>query len=334
MRAYVLESYRNGGQQRWAEVAEPHVSDGQVLVDIRSAGVNPLDRMIADGTFRHLIRYRLPQVMGQEFAGIVTAVGAGVSGYQVGDRVFGRPDVRRPGTFADRIAVDVADIAPMPDGLTFAEAAGLPLVLLTAAQAFTETVRVTPGDKVFIQGGTGGLGSMAVQVAAYLGATVATTVSSPSKDLARQLGAEVVIDYHTERYEDVLRDYDVVLDTLGGGETVRAMSVLRPGGTLISVVGPPDPGFARDLGRPLLAPVMRLLSARVRRAAGKRGLVYRFLFMRANGRQLADYTPAVESGRIRPVIGHTVGIGDLTDALGLSASGHSRPGKIVVVAGE
>ncbi|WPF66722.1 MULTISPECIES: NADP-dependent oxidoreductase [unclassified Corynebacterium] len=218
----------------------------------------------------------------------------------------------------------------MPNNLTFAEAASLPLVLLTAIQAFTEKVQIRPGDKVFIQGGAGGAGSIAVQVSKYLGATVATTVSTKNVELARQLGADVVVDYRTQRYEDHVRDYDVVLDTLGKGETVRSMSVLRPGGTVVSLAGDPDADFARQVGRPFLVPVMWALGAKVRREAKKRGVNYRFLFMRAHGGQLADYSAAIEAGKIKPLVGHIFPFAELEEALKLSASGKSNPGKIVV----
>ncbi|SHE24718.1 Hypothetical protein ACGLYG10_0927 [Actinomyces glycerinitolerans] len=330
MKAYALTSYRNGGTLEWLDVAEPPAGRGQVVVGVRAAGLNPLDRMIAAGQFRQLIGYRLPQVLGQELAGVVTEVGPGVEDFAVGDYVFGRPAINRIGTFTRAIAVDAADLAPMPAGLGFTEAASLPLVLLTAAQAFMEKARVKPGDKVFIQGGTGGLGSIAIQVAKHLGATVATTVSTKNVDLARELGADVVVDYRTQRYEDHVQDYDVVLDTLGKDETLRSMQVLRPGGTMVSVVGTPDPEFAAQLGKPILKPVMWLMSRKVRRAAKQQGAEYKFLFMRADGGRLAQLAPAIEDGSIKPLVGHTFRLDELEQAMELSASGRARPGKIVV----
>ncbi|NDR53515.1 MULTISPECIES: NADP-dependent oxidoreductase [unclassified Actinomyces] len=333
MKAYALTSYRNGGTLEWIEVPEPVAGPGQVVVDIRAAGLNPLDRMIAAGQFRQLISYRLPQVLGQELAGVVTEVGPGVENFTVGDHVFGRPGINRIGTFTQSIAVDADDLAPMPAELGFAEAASLPLVLLTAAQAFMEKARVKPGDKVFIQGGTGGLGSIAIQLAKHLGATVATTVSTKNVDLARELGADVVVDYRTQRYEDHVKDYDVVLDTLGKEETLRSMKVLRPGGTMVSVVGAPDSEFAAQLGKPILKPVMWMMSRGVRRAAKRQGVAYKFLFMRADGSRLAQLTPAIEDGSIKPLVGHTFELGELEQAMELSASGKAAPGKIVVEGG-
>ncbi|RJF40931.1 NADP-dependent oxidoreductase [Actinomyces sp. 2119] len=332
MKAYALTSYRDGGTLEWLDVPRPTAGADQVVVEVRAAGLNPLDRMVAAGQFRQLIPYRLPLVLGQELAGVVTEVGPKVHDVAVGDRVFARPDINRIGTFTEAIAVDVADTAPMPAGLSFAEAASLPLVLLTAVQAFTEKAQVRPGDKVFVQGGTGGLGSVAVQVAKHLGATVATTVSTSNVELARSLGADVVVDYRTQRYEDHVKDYDVVLDTLGRDETLRSMKVLRSGGTMVSVAGAPDPELAAQLGRPLLGPVMWLMSRRARRAARAQDAMYRFLFMRADGSQLARLTPAIEAGSIRPLVGHTFELGQLEQAMALLASGKANPGKIVVEA--
>lgn len=330
MKAYALTSYKNEGTMQWVGREVPQPGPRQVQVRVQAAGLNPLDRMIAGGQFKRLLSYRLPQVMGQEFAGVITQVGPGVSQYSVGDAVFGRPAIDRIGTFAEYLVADAADIAPAPRGLAPEEAASLPLVLLTAIQAFTEKARVKPGDKVFIQGGSGGLGSVAVQVAKHLGATVATTVSTPNVEVARRLGADVVVDYRTQRYEDHVRDYDVVLDTLGGEETVRSMGVLRRGGSMVSVVGAPDADFARELGKPFLIPVMWALGAKVQREARKRGIGYRFLFMRASGQQLADATPAIESGEISPLVGSVLPFARLEEALEASAAGKGGPGKIVV----
>lgn len=222
----------------------------------------------------------------------------------------------------------------MPTNLSMVEAASLPLVLLTAIQAFTEKTKVGPGTKVFIQGGTGGLGSVAIQVAKKLGATVATTVSTKNVETAKALGTDVVVDYRTQRYEDFVSGYDVVLDTLGKAETIRSMKVLRPGGTLVTVVGAPEKSFAKQLGKPFLAPVMQLLSRKERKAAKQAGVEYSFLFMRANGSQLAEWTPAIEAGEVKPLIGETFAFDQLPEVLAQMAAGKSKPGKTVVTVSE
>lgn len=332
MKALALTAYKQPPQ--WIDIPQPVPGVNQVVVKIAATAINPLDNMIVNGEFRQLFPYKLPQPLGNEFAGTVTAVGAGTTQFVIGDEVFARPDINRIGSFAEYIVVDESDLAAKPSNLSMEEAASLPLVLLTAIQAFTEKSTVRPGTKVFIQGGTGGLGSIAIQVAKHLGATVATTVSTANVELAAKLGADIVIDYRTQNYEDHLSDFDVVLDTLGGNETTRAMKVLAPGGTLISVVAAPDPSFAQQLGKPFLRPVMWWLSRRQRKAAKAAGVNYRFLFMRASGEQLAAYIPAIESGAIQPLIGHTYQFEQLPEALQLSQSGRSNPGKIVVTVGE
>ena len=332
MKALALTAYKQPPQ--WIDIPQPVPGVNQVVVKIAATAINPLDNMIVNGEFRQLFPYKLPQPLGNEFAGTVTAVGAGTTQFVIGDEVFARPDINRIGSFAEYIVVDESDLAAKPSNLSMEEAASLPLVLLTAIQAFTEKSTVRPGIKVFIQGGTGGLGSIAIQVAKHLGATVATTVSTANVELAAKLGADIVIDYRTQNYEDHLSDFDVVLDTLGGNETTRAMKVLAPGGTLISVVAAPDPSFAQQLGKPFLRPVMWWLSRRQRKAAKAAGVNYRFLFMRASGEQLAAYIPAIESGAIQPLIGHTYQFEQLPEALQLSQSGRSNPGKIVVTVGE
>ncbi|WP_206222257.1 NADP-dependent oxidoreductase [Schaalia sp. ZJ1691] len=330
MKAYAITSYTQAADMAWIDAPVPHVKDNEVLVRVTATGVNPLDRMIAQGTFAQLLSYRFPQILGNEFAGIVEAVGPGTTQYAVGDRVFGRPDILSIGTFAPYIAVDQDDLSPTPSNLSDTEAASLPLVLLTSIQAMTEKTHITPGDKVFIQGGAGGLGSIAIQVAKHLGATVATTVSTKNIEVVRRLGADVIVDYTTQKYEDAVKDYDLVLDTLGGSETLRSMNVLRPGGTLVSVAGTPEPSFAKQLRKPWLAPIMWMMSRKIRHAARQRGITYSFLFMRANGHQLRAFLPAVESGQIHPVIGHVFPFDDIDKAIATQASGSSQPGKIVV----
>lgn len=330
MRAYGISGYQRDASLNWLEVPQPAAGPGEVLVRIRSTALNPLDLKIARGELKQLFGYSLPQPLGQEFAGDIIAVGEGVTGFKPGDAVFARPGMQAIGAFAEQIAVPAADVAPLPAGLSYAEAASLPLVLLTAIQAFTEQVQLKPGDRVFIQGGSGGLGSVAIQVAKHFGAHVATTVSTRNVELVKQLGADQVIDYRAERYDEQLRDYDVVLDTLGGAETQRAMRVLRPGGTLVSVSGAPDGSVAQVAKKPLLRPLLQLLSLRERRAAKRLGVNYRFLFMTENGRQLCDFSEALSSGAIKPVIGHTFSFEQLPEAFALLASGKSNPGKIVI----
>jgi NADPH:quinone reductase-like Zn-dependent oxidoreductase len=300
-----------------------------VLVRILAAGVNPLDAKIMAGEFKLFLPYKPPFVLGHDLAGVVERVGPKVQKSAPGYEVYARPDTERIGTFAELIAIDEGDLALKPAGLTMAEAASLPLVALTAWQALVEKANLRPGQKVLIHAGSGGVGTIAIQLAKYLGAYVATTTSTPNVDWVRDLGADLVVDYRKDDFAQLLRDVDVVLDPLGGENLDKSLRVLRPGGLAIGIGGPPDPAFARQLGKPLLAPVMALLSGKVRRAARKRRVRYSFLFMRANGDQLQEITGLVDAGAIHPVVDRIFAFDYTEAALDYVDSGRAK-GKVVV----
>lgn len=330
MKAFTLTRYGDPEGLRFMEIPEPSPEEGEVIVRVKAAGYNPIDHLVADGDLRLLLPYRLPQVLGHEFSGVIEALGPGVTGFAVGDEVIGRPDMGHIGSFAPLIAARAIDLARKPNNLSHVEAGSMPLTLLTAVQAFTEVTNVGPGSKVFIQGGTGGVGSVSIQVAKHLGATVATTVSGRNRELAKELGADVVIDYRKEHYAQVLKDYDLVLDTRGGSEAIRSMEVLRPGGMLISLVGPPTAHVAQQLDKPLLRPFMHLLSWRTRRTARQTGVNYRFLFMHESGKQLAEWLPLIENGTIRPVVGTVLPFERVREAFAPPANAARTPGKTVI----
>ena len=230
-------------------------------------------------------------------------VGSGVQQFKAGDEVYARTDDFRIGTFAELVPVKEASLALKPKGLTMEEAASIPLVALTAWQVLVAKANLQPGQKVFIQAGSGGVGTFAIQLAKHLGATVATTTSAANVDLVKSLGADVVVDYRTQDFEDVLRDYDVVLNSQDGKTLDKSLRVLKSGGKLISISGPPDPEFGKDSGAPWFVKlVMLMLSSGVRRKAKRRGVSFSFLFMKANGSQLREITPLLDAGVIRPVV--------------------------------
>src|SRR3954454_3870276 len=241
MKAFVVEHYGKDGL-RAAEVPEPEVGDGDVLVKVSATSVNPLDKMIRNGEFKQLLKYRTPFVLGHDVAGVVAKLGAAVRDLQVGDEVYARPRDLRIGTFAEYIAIDQDDVARKPASLTLHEAAAVPLVSLAAWQALVDHAQVKPGQKVLVHAGSGGLGSTVIQLAKHLGATVATTASGQNAELVRSLGADVVVDYKKEDFADVLSGYDVVLDSLGGDNLEKSLTVIKPGGQAIGVAGPPDSG--------------------------------------------------------------------------------------------
>ncbi|GAB4067773.1 NADP-dependent oxidoreductase [Ancylobacter sonchi] len=330
MKAFILDKYNKSGALRFGDRPEPELGDEDVLVDIHAAGLNPLDSKIRDGAFKPLLPYRPPFILGHDMAGRVLRVGAKVRRFQAGDEVYARPRDGRVGTLAERIAVHEDDLALKPTNLTMEEAASIPLVGLTAWQALVDRAGLRKGQKILIHAGSGGVGTFAIQLAKHLGATVATTTSTANVDLVRSLGADVVIDYKTQHFEKVLTGYDVVLNSLDSDTLQKSLSVLKPGGKLISISGPPDPDFARQKRLNWgLRQLMRLLSFGIRRKAKGRGLAYSFLFMRADGGQLSQITALIEAGAIRPIMDQVFPFKATNEALAYLDTGRSK-GKVVV----
>ena len=330
MKVFLIDRYGGADRVRSSEIPEPPMREDDVLVEIHAAGVNPLDSKIRNGEFKLLLPYRLPLILGNEFSGVVVRVGSRVRRFKPGDEVYGRPDKSRIGTFAQTIAVSEQDVAIKPGNLTMVEAASIPLVGLTAWQALVEIAQLKKGQKVLIHAGSGGVGTFAIQLAKHLGATVATTTSTANVDLVKRLGADIVIDYKKEPFDAALRDYDVVLNSLDSETLAKSVRVLKPGGKLISISGPPDPAFAKQLGsNRALAFVMRLLSFRIRRQARRCGVHYSFLFMRPSGDQLRQIGALVESGVIRPVIDKVFAFESTKQAMSHVESGRAK-GKVVV----
>ena len=329
MKAYIVDKYGKNSSLRAGEVPNPVVGDHDVLVEIHASGVNPLDAKIKNGEFKLVLPYKPPFVLGNDLAGVVIQVGRTVRRFAPGDEVYARPDKDRIGTFAQLIAVSEDDLAIKPASLSMAEAASLPLVALTAWQALVEKANVQPGQKVLVHAGSGGVGSIAIQLAKHLGAYVATTTSTNNVDWVRDLGADLVIDYRTQDFATVVRSYDMVLDSLGGETLQKSLQVVRPGGLVIGLGGPPDPAFARQLGKPLLRPVLALLSHKIRSKARRSNVTYSFLFMRADGAQLSEISALVDAGTIRPIVDRVFDFADTVAALDYVGTGRAK-GKVVV----
>ncbi len=328
MKAFIVDRYK--GELRFGEMPDPEIRDHDVLVQIYAAGVNPLDSKIRDGEFKLILPYRLPLILGNELAGVVVRVGSRVVQFKPGDEVYARPDKDRIGTFAEFIAMNEDNVAMKPKTLTMAEAASIPLVGLTGWQVLIERANLKKGQKVLIHAGSGGVGTFAIQLAKHVGATAATTTSTANVDLVKSLGADIVIDYKKEDFENVLHDYDVVLNSLGKDTLEKSLQVLKPGGRLISISGPPDPDFAKNLGSGwMLRLVMRLLSYGIRKKAKRRGVDYSFLFMRANGDQLREIASLVDEGIIRPVVERVFPFAATPEALAYLERGRAK-GKVVV----
>ncbi|MBK6514688.1 MAG: NADP-dependent oxidoreductase [Polyangiaceae bacterium] len=328
MRAFVVESYGKDGL-RAADVPEPIVGPRDALVRVCAASINPLDKMVRNGEFKQLLKYRRPFALGHDVAGVVTRVGAEVTDFKVGDEIYARPRDGSIGTFAAYIAIDQDDLALKPKTLTMEEAAAVPLVALAAWQALVERAQVKPGQRVLIHAGAGGLGATVVQVAKHLGAFVATTVRTSDVEKVRGLGADEVIDYTKENFAERLSGYDLVLDSLGGDNLAKSLTVLKPGGLAISVVGPPDPAFAAQLGQPLLKPVMWFLSRKVRAQAKALGVRYSFFFMRASGAALKSLASLYDAGILRPTVDRTFPFDETLEAMAYVEAGRAK-GKVVI----
>jgi alcohol dehydrogenase len=309
---------------------DPEVRDDDVLIQIHAASVNPVDYKIRDGAFKFILPYRFPLILGNDLAGVVVRVGSQVRRFKPGDEVYARPDKDRIGAFAELISIREDSVALKPKRLTMEEAASVPLVGLTAWQALIERANLKKGQKVLIHAGSGGVGTFAIQLARHLGATVATTTSTANLEWVARLGADIVIDYKNDDFETIVRDYDMVLDTLGGMTLEKSLRVLKPGGKLIGIAGPPDPEFAKAIGSSWFLKLgMRILSSRIRRKARRRHVTYSFLFMRASGDQLREIAALIDSGAIRPVVDRVFPFESTKEAVAYVEKGRAN-GKVVV----
>ena len=330
MKAFVINKYGKAEKLHLTEVSRPVISENEVLVEIHAAGLNLLDSKIKAGEFKLFLPYKLPLALGHDLAGVVVEAGRAVTKFKVGDEVYARPADFRIGTFAQYIALNEADAALKPGNISMVEAASLPLVALTVWQAFVEKAQLESGQKVFIQAGSGGVGTIAIQLAKHLGLHVATTTSSKNASMVKSLGADVVIDYKTVDFEDVLKDYNFVLNSQDTGTLKKSINILQEGGQVVSISGPPTAEFARQAGLSwFFKIVLSLISLGVRRKACKRHIRYSFLFMQASGRQLEQITRLVESGVIKPVVDKVYPFLQTDQALQYLESGRAK-GKVVV----
>ena len=330
MKAFVVNRYGKKEKLQLTSVTEPTVGRKDVLVQIFATGVNLLDSKIRDGEFKIFLPYKPSFTLGHDVAGVVVKIGSDVKQFKVGDEVYARPSDHRIGTFAEFISMNESDVALKPKNLTMEEAASIPLVGLTAWQALVEKANLKKGQKVFIQAGSGGVGTFAIQLAKHLGATVATTTSTANIDLVKSLGADIVIDYKKEDFETKLKDYDVVLNSQDSKTLEKSLRVLKTGGKLISISGPPDPNFGEEIKAPwFLKLIFKIISSSVRTKAKQLNVNFSFLFMKANGHQLSEITKLIESGVIRPVMDKVFPFEQTNEALSYVESGRAK-GKVVI----
>lgn len=330
MKAFIVNRYGKKEKLQSAEIAEPVLRANDVLVQIHAAGINLLDSKIRNGEFKLILPYKPPFTLGHDVAGIVVKVGLGVTQFKTGDEVYARPADHRIGTFAELIAINENDVARKPKNLSMEEAASIPLVGLTAWQALIEKANLKKGQKVFIQAGSGGVGTFAIQLAKHLGATVATTTSTANINLVKSLGADIVIDYKKDDFETILKDYDVVLNSQDTKTLEKSLRILKPGGKLISISGPPDPAFAEEISATWFVKlIIRLLSAGVRKKAKRYKVGFSFLFMKAEGNQLSQITSLIDAGVIKPVMDRAFPFEQINEAMAYVETGRAK-GKVVI----
>lgn len=302
----------------------------EILVQVHAVGLNPIDNMIPTGMFKPVLQFQLPATIGSDLAGVVTQVGSQVSRFKVGDAVFASIFDTGKGALAEFAVVPESAAALKPANLDFVEAASIPMVGLTSWQALKERADIQPGQKVFIPAGSGGIGTFAIQLAKYFGATVATTTSSKNLALVKSLGADQVVDYTREEFDKVLKGYDLVLGTVRGDAIEKSVGILKPGSKIVSLVGPLDKAFAgtRRLSF-ILKFVFGLMSRKIIALSKKRFVSYSFLFVRPDGEQLSEIGKLLETEQIKPVIDKVYSFAQAKDALDYLAQGRAK-GKVVV----
>ncbi|QGH62952.1 NADP-dependent oxidoreductase [Serratia proteamaculans] len=330
MKAFTFKRYGKSPELGFDDVDYPSLKANEVLVKVYAAGLNPIDNMIPTGIFKPVLHFKLPATLGSDLSGVVIAVGSRVTRFSPGDEIFASIFDTGTGSLAEFAVVPESAAAIKPANLDFVQAASLPMVSLTSWQALTERARLRPGQKVFIPAGSGGIGTFAIQLAKQLGATVGTTTSTGNIEWVRNLGADEVVDYKKEEFEKVLAGYDVVLGTTRGDMIEKSTQILKPGGSIVSLVGPLDVKFARERGLNFfLTFIFRLMSRNIMRLSKKRGLTYRFLFVRPEGDQLSQIGKLVETEQIKPIIDKVFPFAQTKEALAYLAQGHAK-GKVVI----
>lgn len=330
MKAFTFKRYGKSPELGFDDVDFPSPGDDEILVKVYAVGLNPIDNMIPTGMFKRVLHFSLPTTLGSDVSGVVVATGRRVTRFKAGDEVFASIFDRGTGSLAEFVRVPENLAALKPATLDFVQAASLPMVSLTSWQALTERAKLRAGQKVFIPAGSGGIGSFAIQLAKHLGATVGTTTSTANIDWVSRLGADEVVDYKKQEFEKVLSGYDIVLGTIRGDAIEKSTQILKPGGKIVSLIGPLDTAFARERHlNVFLRFVLGLMSRKIMRLSKKRGLTYSFLFVRPDGSQLSQIAELMDAQRIKPVIDNVFPFAETGDAFAYLARGHAK-GKVVV----
>ncbi|QEL86127.1 NADP-dependent oxidoreductase [Bacillus mycoides] len=329
MRAMVIDKYGKV-PMRMTEMPTPEINEYEVLAEIHAASINPIDFKIRDGKVKLLLKYKMPLILGNDFSGVIVKVGTKVTQFKVGDEIYARPRKDKIGTFAEYIAIHEDDIALKPKNLTFEEAASIPLVGLTSYQALHDIMQLQKGQKILIHAGSGGVGTFAIQLAKIMGATVATTASEAGENLVKSLGADEIINYKKEKFEDILKNYDAVFDTLGGTTLEKSFDIIKSEGNIVSVSGMPNARFGKEFGSGFFKTLLfSLASKKLTALEKKHNAQYSFLFMKPSGDQLRIIAKYIESGQIKPIIDRIFPFENTQKAMEYSESGRAK-GKIIV----
>jgi len=329
MKAMIIDRYGKV-PMCMAEVPTPEINEYEVLAEIHAASINPIDFKIRDGKVKMLLKYEMPLILGNDFSGVITKVGSKVTHFKVGDEIYARPRKNKIGTFAEYIAIHEDDIALKPKNLSFEEAASIPLVGLTSYQALHDIMQLQKGQKILIHAGSGGVGTFAIQLAKIMGATVTTTASEAGANLVTSLGADEIINYKTEKFEDILKNYDAVFDTIGGATLEKSFNIIKSGGNIVSVSGMPNARFGKEFGSGFFKTLLfSLASKKLTALEKKHNAQYSFLFMKPSGDQLRTIANYIEAGKIKPVIDRVFPFEDAQKAMEYSESGRAK-GKIIV----
>ncbi|HDR6269284.1 NADPH:quinone reductase [Bacillus cereus] len=329
MKAMIIDRYGKV-PMHMAEVPTPEINEYEVLAEIHAASINPIDFKIRDGKVKMLLKYEMPLILGNDFAGVITKVGSKVTRFKVGDEIYARPRKNKIGTFAEYIAIHEDDIALKPKNLSFEEAASIPLVGLTSYQALHDIMQLQKGQRILIHAGSGGVGTFAIQLAKIMGAIVTTTASEAGANLVTSLGADEIINYKTEKFEDILKNYDAVFDTIGGATLEKSFNIIKSGGNIVSVSGMPNARFTKEFGSGFFKTLLfSLASKKLTALEKKHNAQYSFLFMKPSGDQLRTIANYIEAGQIKPVIDRVFPFEDAQKAMEYSESGRAK-GKIIV----
>ncbi|MED1808174.1 NADP-dependent oxidoreductase [Bacillus subtilis] len=331
MKAAQITKYSKNLYAQINEIPIPEIDENEVLVKVKAAAVNPLEMLIMSGSVQLIQDYEFPLTLGNELTGVIEEVGKNVTDYHPGDAIYTRLPLEKIGAFADYAAIDAAAIAPMPKNLTYVEAAAAPLTGLTAYQGLHEELEAQSGKSVFIPGGSGSFGQMAVPIAKAMGLNVIVSGNSEARERILEVGADQYLDYSTENYVDLLSKVDYVIDTLGPKEFDSELSIIKPGGRLLSLRTGPNKRFGKDRHFPLWKQMLfSLAGAKYDHKAKKHGVEYHFIFVRSDGKQLKEIAKIIEKNNIVPAIHPTLfTIDNVNEAIELVANGRPK-GKVII----